>query len=876
MECFKIENLTFAYAGSDKNVLENIDFSVKEGEFVTICGKSGCGKTTLLRLLKPSIAPFGEKEGSIKFFGEETEKLCLKSEAEKIGFVMQDAENQAVTDKVWHELAFGLESLGYENSEIRARVSEMASFFGIHTWFHKNVSELSGGQKQLLNLASVMVLQPSALILDEPVSQLDPIAGGEFLKTLEKINKELGTTVIIAEHNLEEVFNLSDRVIFMENGKIAADADPRSMGEFLVESGNDMYDALPVPVRVHGSVKNSLKCPLNVREGRRWLEEYSKENSVNGDLIPAGEKYCGNDTVIELKDIWFRYGKNLPDIVKALSLEIKKGEIFAIVGGNGAGKTTALSLMGGLNIPYRGKILIDGEDIRKYDPLVSGKLAVLPQNPKSLFVRKTVFLDLMDMLDEKDAAKAEKESRIKEAAALCRIGGLLERHPYDLSGGEQQRAALAKLLLKDPEILLLDEPTKGIDAHFKHIFAQILCELREKGKTIVMVSHDIEFCAEYADRCGMFFDGAIVSEGEAREFFAGKSFYTTAANRMARNILPKAVLAEDIIAACGGSTEKRNGNGGVKFEEIHFAKEEKKAENTAVSAKRKAMGCLFALAVILTGVFGKYSGALGYGTKLIMVLETAAALYMFFPKKEREGMDIRKPKGGLNGKSLMWAVGLTAAVIFTVYFGMAYLDNRKYYFISLLIILESLGLFFMKFENRKPKARELVIISVLCAIAVAGRTAFFMLPQFKPVAAVVIIAGVCFGGETGFLVGAVTAFVSNFFFGQGPWTPWQMFSFGALGLMAGIIFESGLIKASKIRLCIFGGLAVFFIYGGIMNAASVLMWQRKPTAEMFITAYAMGVPFDLIHAASTMFFMWFISEAMVEKLERVKIKYGMM
>lgn len=812
MESIKVENLSFSYPNSGKT-LDNINITIDQGEFIVICGKSGCGKTTLLRLLKPSLTPFGEKIGNIHFNEKPLESYNTKEEASKIGFVMQNPDNQIVTDKVWHELAFGLESLGYKTHEIRTRVSEMASFFGIDKWFYKNVTQLSGGQKQLLNLASVMVMQPEILILDEPTSQLDPIASQEFLSTLEKINRELGTTIILTEHRLEDAIPLADRVVVLDDGKIIADTPPDEIGSFLESINHDMFLALPTPIKVHSGVENNLPCPLTVREGRCWLEEYSKTNTLNPDLIPKdtpkGEKY---DTVIEIKDVWFRYEKEAPDVIKGLNMKIHKGELFCIVGGNGTGKTTTLSLVAGLNPPYRGNILINGQSISKINNLYDGLLGVLPQNPQSIFVKKTVRLDLLEILSETKLSKEEKEEKIKNITSLCRIENILDKHPYDISGGEQQRSALAKVLLAEPEILLLDEPTKGMDAHFKEEFANILTDLKESGITVVMVSHDIEFCAEYADRCALFFDGSITSVDTPREFFKGKNFYTTSANRMARNILPEAILANDIISACGGSIEKRKKQArDIKI--IKYKSEYKPPEEKPLKISKKAL--------------------------------LSALLILFL-------------------------------IPITIYVGSYFFGNRKYYFISLLVILETMIPFFISFESRKPKARELITISVICAIAVAGRMAFFMLPQFKPVVALVIIAGICFGAETGFLVGSITGFVSNFFFGQGPWTPWQMFAFGLCGFLAGIIFKKGLLKKTRLTLCIFGFLTTFIIYGGIMNPASVLMWQSKINLKMLLTSYIMGLPFDLIHASSTTFFLWFISRPMIEKIERVKLKYGLL
>ena len=807
MEIYQIKNLSFAYPTSSYNALNDVSVSINGGEFVTLCGKSGCGKTTLLRLLKPPISPHGNSSGSIMYCGSPIGSVDDRTQAAEIAFVMQNPDNQIVTDKVWHELAFGLESLGLDTARIRTRVSETASFFGIQNWFYKKTTELSGGQKQLLNLASAMVMQPKVLILDEPTSQLDPIAAHEFLQTVRRINSELGTTVILSEHRLEDAVPLSDRVIVMENGRIIADGAPQRVAEKLKDDGNDMFDAMPVPMRVFGALGTGREYPLNIRDGKKFLEEYAANRRLDANLIPKDTATAESTAAIEIKNAFFRYDKNLPDVIKGLNVTVNKGEIFAIVGGNGTGKSTALSLAAGLNRPQRGNVFINGINISKIDKLYDGLIGVLPQNPQYLFAKKSVYADMLSV-----GGKGSDEE-VRRVAKECQIEQLLDSHPYDLSGGEQQRAALAMILLKKPKIFIMDEPTKGMDAHFKKDFANILKKLKSDGKTVLIVSHDIEFCSEFADRCAMFFDGCITAEGTPREFFCGNSYYTTGANRMARTVLPNVMLASDIIAAAGGEPlrhpkppqpeqEAKNGSPSVSL----YAKERKKgfSKNTITSA------LLTLLAVSLTILFGIYK-----------------------------------------------------------------LNDRKYYFISLVIILEIMVPFVMNFEKRGGnQARKIVAVSVLCALAVAGRAAFYMLPEFKPVLAIVIISAVCLGGETGFLVGAMTDFVSNFFFGQGPWTPWQMFAFGSVGLIAGIIFESGALPKTKLPLSVFGFISALVIYGSIMNMASVLMMTPKPTPGAVISAFAMGLPFDLIHAAASAFFLWLISEPMIEKLERVKIKYG--
>lgn len=528
MEHIKTKKLTFSYpSGDGKRTLDDVSISIEKGEYVVLCGKSGSGKTTLLRHMKSVLAPHGKCEGEILFNGVSLENASNREQSEKIGYVMQSPDDQIVTDKVWHELAFGLESLGCEQKNMRARVAEMACYFGIQDWFHRNVSELSGGQKQLLNLAAIMVMQPEVLILDEPTSQLDPIAASDFLNTVRKINLELGTTIIITEHRLEDILPYADHVIVMEDGRVIADDNPQNICEILYMQDNPMFKAMPAPARIFYGANITGECPLNVRQGRNRLSTIFENKPYISELPDKIIAEEVRNPALKIKEIWFRYEKNLPDILRGVSIDIPKGKINAIVGGNGAGKSTLLKAICGVCKPYRGKIKL-------YDNIVS----MLPQDPKSLFVKKKVAEELAEMTKD--------SGRINDVAKVCEIDGFMERHPYDLSGGEQQRVALAKVLLTEPEIILLDEPTKGMDCFFKESFAKILSKLKERDVTIVMVSHDVEFCAKYADYVSMFFDGHILTTNTAQQFFGNNSFYTTAANRMSRHIFKNAVTAEDV------------------------------------------------------------------------------------------------------------------------------------------------------------------------------------------------------------------------------------------------------------------------------------------------------------------------------------------
>lgn len=919
MGIYTIRDLSFAYPEQEKLTLKEIDLEIEQGEFVVLCGPSGCGKTTLLKQLKTVLSPHGIKTGDILFQGKSLEDLSFREQSANIGFVMQNPDNQVVTDKVWHELAFGLESLGYDSQTIRLRVSEIASFFGIQNWFYKNVNELSGGQKQLLNLASIMSMQPKVLILDEPTSQLDPIAASEFLATIGKINRELGTTIILTEHRLEEAFPLATRAIVMDDGRVIADGEPKEVGQKIGKDNHKMFLSMPIPMRIYSKFPNDMECPITVSDGRKWLDEYVyRENIVFEDNFKenSSEKNMGKmekiksvlrkehreESFIEIDNIWFKYEKDLPDVVKGVNLSLKKGEFLSVLGGNGTGKSTTLSLLAGINRPYRGGIKIDGKNL--YDipdgEKFNGLLGVLPQNPQALFVKNNVRDDLFEMLKNKKISPREKEIKILKVIYLCELKDLLDRHPYDLSGGEQQRVALAKVLLLEPKILLLDEPTKGLDAEFKRHFAAILNNLLEREITIIMVSHDIEFCAEYSHKCSLFFDGSIVTMGDTKEFFAGNNFYTTSANRMSRHLFVDGITVNDIVEKLGGVIDLEPK---LEFDEEYFDKRLKEVEKSKKKRNysREILGISSFFVLVLTVIKGfpilsdsiweifKNDGlSMGFSSKP-MSYENMGLLFGFIAsflvfincvfekdeKKKLEFIQVEKKDRKLSYRTKISAFLILLLIPLTIFVGVFYLEDKKYYFISLLIILEIMVPFVKIFESRKPQARELVIIAVLCAMGIAGRAAFFMIPQFKPIAAIVIISSVAFGGESGFLVGAMTMLLSNMMYGQGPWTPWQMFAMGIIGFLAGVLFRKGFLRRTKVSLSIYGGLAVLFIYGGIMNPASVLMFQTKINMKMILTSYMTGFPFDLIHALATVLFIMIMGEPMLEKLDRIKIKYGL-
>ncbi|SEW30212.1 ABC transporter ATP-binding protein [[Clostridium] fimetarium] len=574
METIEFKNVSFTYPNCTTVALNDVSFAINESEFVVVCGESGSGKTTLLRHMKKNMVPYGRGTGDILYMGQNIENLEDRISASEIGYVQQNPDNQIVTDKVWHELAFGLESLGESNLVIRKKTAEMAEYFGVSNWFRKNVWELSGGQKQLLNLASVMIMQPKVLILDEPTAQLDPIAATQFFDTIRKINQDFGTTIILSEHRLEEVFSMADKVLAMDKGKIVVFDTPEKVGKVLTNNNKSLFYGLPSAMKIYAEVTSenntnfkiqelaNEKCPITVKEGRLWLDSFKKtaqceqlknrrsedklvdntlfENEISSTISGIAKS---NITAIDLKNVYFRYEKKNEDILSGLNLTVKKGEMLAILGGNGVGKTTLLKLITGIKKPYAGKVKSDG------------RVIALPQNAQAIFTEITVEEELGEAFTDKTSynnsiTKEDIISSIDDMIAFMELENYRKTNPYDLSGGQQQKLAIAKVLLLQPQILLLDEPTKGIDPYFKRSLAKILEALIDKGVTIVMVSHDIEFCAQYASRCAMLFDGTIVSEGATRDFFGGNSFYTTAANRISRHLFKNCVTCEQVVEAC--------------------------------------------------------------------------------------------------------------------------------------------------------------------------------------------------------------------------------------------------------------------------------------------------------------------------------------
>ena len=559
MALIEIKDLQFNYPGVEEPAISDINLDIDEGEFILICGPSGCGKTTLIKQLVPAITPYGKRQGSVQYKGHDISEYDEASFGQDIGYVSQNPMNQMITDKVWHEIAFGMESHNMPQEIMERRMAEICEFFGMQSWIDRDVDTLSGGEMQMVHLAAIMVMEPKVLVLDEPVAQLDPLSAANFLDMLRRINSEIGTTIIIVEHHLEEVYKMASQVVAMNKSRIDVVGAPRFV------AANMKYNSyLPSVVKIVRNVdKNIEDIPLSVAEGQRWLKKMwgerpsissandnmaSTHNNKAAGLDEPSENTKNAEAVLKLKDIAFAY-EDGKEVLKDCNLSVRPGEVFALLGGNGTGKSTLLHVICQTYKANYGTIHIFDSKVKsiKDAPLGYGKAVYMPQDPMALFTEINVHDELKEALEGTDIPLEEKEKKIEDMLSELGLTGYDKMHPYDLSSGQMQLLALGKLLLLEPKLILMDEPTKGLDYDKKLQLGGLLGELTRQGVTILMVSHDIEFCARFATRCAFMHDGRIVATSPSRDFFAGNRFFTTYTNRMARAYIRDAVLPEEVV-----------------------------------------------------------------------------------------------------------------------------------------------------------------------------------------------------------------------------------------------------------------------------------------------------------------------------------------
>lgn len=546
MELIRTVNLNFEYALAKHKSLSDISLAIDSNDFITLAGPSGSGKTTLLRQLKPELWPVGKREGQILYQGEPISKLSAKTSAQNIGMVFQSPDDQLVMDNVIQELAFSLENIGLPTKEIQKRIAELISFLGMQDLLYEDVQNLSGGQKQLVNLAAVLILRPKVLLLDEPTAQLDPIATKEFISLVKRIHDELGIAVVISEHVLEDILPLSNKMWVVDNGQLQETGMVTDVLQKLWQQPKLRGFIPDVPsIFLQHQLPEKLgleRVPLTVVSGRDILQK----QQVRFKHVPHEIEETAKNEVVKLKDVSFEYDKNGQYILDELSLSVNENDWLAIIGKNGTGKTTLLKVMMGMLNPRRGRIKLFDKKLRSWEkPELYRQVGYLSQNPAGYFTYDTVTEEYVARA--KQVGLANPEQVAQEMMIQMGITKIAEQNPHDGSGGEQQLIALGLLLISQPRLLLLDEPTKGLDPIRRVNLGKILKRLQQEQQlTIIMVSHDMAFSARFANKCALLFTGKIVSKDEPHEFFAQNFFYTTMVNRLLRYQLPDVIDREEV------------------------------------------------------------------------------------------------------------------------------------------------------------------------------------------------------------------------------------------------------------------------------------------------------------------------------------------
>ena len=514
--------LTYQYPEREAPALRELSWTVAPGEFVTVTGPSGSGKSTLLRCLNGLTPHFsgGTFDGIVTVAGHDTRHYSPRVLARLTGFVFQDPEAQFVAGRVDDEIAFGMEQLGIPPVTMRKRVEEVLDLLGIAALRDREIATLSGGERQRVAVAAALALQPSILALDEPTSQLDPWGAEEVLAALNRLNEDLGLTVVLAEHRLERVVAHADRLtVLAPGGSIALDGPPRE------SLRHTEIETLPALLAL-GRRLDWAPLPLSIKEGRAA----QRRDAAIGRMpapAPSDPALPGGASVVTLQRVsagWDRY-----PVLRDIDLDVRPGELIALMGRNGSGKTTLLRLVAGLHRPSSGRVLIAGQDTTRLHPAdIAQTVGYLPQNPSALFFAETLRAELAFTL------KHHPQSGLEPEATLTSLGleHATDHNPRDLSGGERERAALAAVLVGGPRVLLLDEPTRGMDAVRKRALAMMLHRLRDDGVAILLATHDVELVAEVASRVVLVGDGRIVADGGPRTVLAGSLTFTTAVNKL--------------------------------------------------------------------------------------------------------------------------------------------------------------------------------------------------------------------------------------------------------------------------------------------------------------------------------------------------------
>ena len=545
----RIENLTFRYTGAEKPALRDVNLEVGDGEFVLITGPSGGGKSSLCRCLNGLIPHFygGKIGGKVEVQGLNVMRHSTKELATRVGMIFQDPENQLVAADVERQIAFGLENLASPRDLIARRMEESLDTLGIADLRRRPVQELSGGEKQKIVIASVLALHPDILVLDEPTSELDPKGAEEVLGTIERLNDELGITVILIEHRLDRVVHLVDRLVILHEGRVAVDGTPRQVlaDEKITRIGVGIPPIIRLVQGMRSGGINMDKTPLTVKEGRSMLETVF-QNAKRATLRET--KTLNGNPIMNMDRLWYAYSNGVTAL-KNISLTIREGEFVAVMGRNASGKTTLVKHINGLLKPTKGTVNVAGIDTREATIAeLAREVGFVFQNPNDHLFADTV---------EEEIAFTLKNLGFKGAEIALRIHEILERfnlvphrhqYPRALSGGEKQRVALASVIAARPRILILDEPTRGMEYKLKNELMGFLDEYRNQGNAVVLVTHDVETVAEHADRVILLSEGKVVVDNIKREVLSKALLFSPQINRLVQ-AFEKYGVRGDILTA---------------------------------------------------------------------------------------------------------------------------------------------------------------------------------------------------------------------------------------------------------------------------------------------------------------------------------------
>jgi len=536
MAFIKIKDLSYYYSNTQKPALDNINLGIPEGQFVLIAGGSGSGKSSLARAIAGLIPDFygGHYAGAVSLAGKILRQTDRREIAQMVSMVFQDPESQLVMSNVTQEIVFGMENLGMPNHLMQRRLVEVADSLGLSNCLNRSLPELSGGKKQKVALASALAVQPRILILDEPTSQLDPVASEEIFAMIKRLNEENGITVILVEQRLERCFQLADRILVMDQGKIVSDQHaPDALAYWALQSNSPF---IPPLVRLFAQA-GYPEIPVTVKQGRELLKPYYHYDAQRPNQTdPAGikrkteiEPVSREKSLLNIKNLWFTFA-NGAEVLKNIDLQLKPGDFTVIMGGNGAGKTTLLKNINGLLKPGRGSVEFRGRDIRKSTVEELAKsIAYLAQDPNDYLFLPTVLEELTFNLKN---LHLPDEGIIEAVLSKLKLSGRQEVNPRDMSTGERQRVALASVLVTKPDLLLLDEPTRGLDYQLKSELGAILLQLQQEGTIILMITHDVEFAAEYADNIVLMSAGTIIASGSKYDMLSNSTFYSSQANKL--------------------------------------------------------------------------------------------------------------------------------------------------------------------------------------------------------------------------------------------------------------------------------------------------------------------------------------------------------